>query len=83
MNDQTLEYRIATAFKLPPKLAEMLTGLYTRTWVPTNEIDALLMHRLRKEMKPRGVVINTKRMLGYWIEDQDKLVIRRAIGQES
>jgi len=81
MNDQTLENRIATTFKLTPKLAKMLTGLYTRTYLRTNEVDQVLMHHLRKEIKPRGITIHTRRRFWYCIYNEGKDIIRQVIGE--
>jgi hypothetical protein len=76
---ETLKYRLQLAYKLTPKLADLLHELCVKTVLPTDEVDAVLVHRLRKEMKPHGIVINTKRKLGYWLPDNSHVAIQEAI----
>jgi DNA-binding response OmpR family regulator len=77
-----IQYQIALAYKLSPKLAELLLVLYKQPVVPIETADAMLVHRLRKEIKSRGIKIETKRYLGYWLTDETKLAIEKAINPQ-
>jgi hypothetical protein len=83
VDKESLQYRTMLAFKLSPKLGETLVALYERHIVPIEEIDAMLVHRLRKELKPQGIAVVTKRYLGYWLTDETKLAIEKAINPQA
>lgn len=73
------EHTLALNFKLSPKLSSMLLTLYTLPIVPIEDIDAGIMHRLRKEVAQYDISIQTKRRMGYWISDGDKLHIKSVL----
>lgn len=75
MNEET----ISLNFKLSPKLSEALLTLYHLPVIPIAEADAVLMHRLRKEMKQHRININSKRHLGYWLSEEHKLHIKSVL----
>ena len=69
------------ALKLSPRLAGTLSELYTKPPVPITEIDAVILQRLRQQVKGR-ITIKTRRGLGYYLEDEDRAVIERASGRQ-
>jgi hypothetical protein len=80
INDAEIcKYKIRLAYKLTPKLGGLLFQLYALAIVPIEEVDPVHMRRLRKEMKPRGIVICTKRHLGYWLPNVAVEMVRKAI----
>jgi hypothetical protein len=83
MNKESLQYRTMLAYKLSPKLAELLLALLSVSIVPIDGVSAMLVHRLRKEIKTHGIKIETKRYLGYWLTDETKLAIEKAINPQA
>jgi DNA-binding response OmpR family regulator len=78
--DQDVQRLLMLTYKLTPKLAELPASLLRQVVVPIEATDPVLVHRLRKEMKPHGIVICTRRWLGYQLSDQDRQTIRAAMG---
>jgi hypothetical protein len=70
-----LSRQIAIKYKLSPKLKDTLAVLYVNEVVLIEDVDRVIVHRLRKELKPHGIVINTKRTVGYWLSDDMKAAI--------
>jgi len=74
-----IDYDVAATFKLSPRMCEVLVTLLTFTVLPSRDVDAILIHRLRKELSGYNISIKTKKGLGYWIPEPDKLRIKRAL----
>jgi hypothetical protein len=77
--------KLSNTFKLTPNLANFL-GLLLALPVVTAEIiseragiasDAkVAKHRLQKELIPWDIQVHSKRLLGYWLDDDTKARIR-------
>jgi hypothetical protein len=77
---------MATTFKLPPSLSVFLAILVS---VPTMTPAMVKKHvggdgkatvyRLRRNLKGWGIKINSRRHVGYWIDDKDRARIKAYI----
>jgi hypothetical protein len=76
---------LAVVFRLPTALNKLLGLLLSLPNVTSEMVldrlgiatDAkVAMHRLRKHMAPFGIVIESRRNLGYWIDQDAKAKIR-------
>lgn len=76
---------LAVTFRLPPALNKLLGLLISLPNVTSEMVHQRLeiatdakvaVHRLRRYMSPHGIQINSRRNLGYWIENADKAKIR-------
>jgi hypothetical protein len=82
---------LAVTFKLTPVLNNLM-GLLLQLPNVTPEMirqrleiapDAkVAVHRLRKHLKPYGIDIINRRNIGYWIEDDTKLRIRKMLAEK-
>ncbi len=71
---------LVVTFRLPPVLANILGLLMSQSLVTSEMLEDRLnvrdakaaMHRLRKALMPWGVVIDSGRHIGYWIEPEVK-----------
>jgi len=79
------------AFRLTPALNNLLGLLYSVELVTTDMIQQRLeiateakvaIHRLRKHMEDFGVVIESRRHLGYWLSSEAKEIIRRLVDRD-
>jgi hypothetical protein len=79
---------LALAFQLSPLLNKLFGLLLSLPTVTTNMIaqrvgitaDAkVAIHRLRKHLKSWEITVHSKRSLGYWIDEADKVKIRALI----
>ena len=76
---------IRAVFLLPPRLADILGLLLSQQVVPTETLQTRLnlvsdskvaMHRLRRKMAPLGIKIHSRNRVGYWISDEDKVILQ-------
>lgn len=74
-------YDVAFMFSLPPILEKVFKLLLLNKRVTTQmvadnvgtEIDVkMTMFRLRKYLKPHGVDVQSKRHIGYWLDQETK-----------
>lgn len=82
---------LAATFRLTPVLNNLM-GLLMNVPVVTPEMirqrleiapDAkVAAHRLRKHLEPWQIKIQSRRNVGYWIEDEDKLRVRELVRQK-
>jgi hypothetical protein len=82
---------LRATFQLTPVLSNLM-GLLMNVPVVTPEMirqrleiapDAkVAAHRLRKHLEPWEIKIQSRRNVGYWIEDEDKLRVRELIRQK-
>ncbi len=79
---------LAVTFRLPPALNKLLGLLLSLPNVTSEMVHQRLeiatdakvaVHRLRHVMTPHGIKIHSRRNLGYWIENSDKLKIREML----
>lgn len=82
---------LAVTFKLTPVLNNLLGLLLALPNVTPEMIRQRLeiasdakvgMHRLRKHLEKFGVEIQSRRNLGYWLEDETKLKIRKLVAEK-
>ncbi len=82
---------LANTFKLTPKLNNLLGLLLALPIVKGDLIQQRLgiasdskvaKHRLNQALKPYGIKIHSKRLVGYWISDEDKARIKAMITLE-
>ncbi len=79
MNDLDTE-TLVEVFKLTPALLNLLCLLLARPAVTYREINAALkikaptvaVHRLRAQLDPHKIPIESKRHVGYWLSDKAK-----------
>jgi hypothetical protein len=82
---------LSATFRLTPVLNNLM-GLLLAVPAVTPEMirqrleiapDAkVAMHRLRRHMKEWEIKIHSRRNVGYWLEDQDKVRVRALIAQK-
>jgi hypothetical protein len=79
---------LANTFKLAPKMTDLLGLLLSLPIVTSDQIDRRLgiasdakvaIHRLRKELAPWSIAIFSKRLRGYWLDDETKAKIKQLI----
>ena len=79
---------LSNTFKLTPALNNMLGLLLSLPTVKSEVIHQRLgiasdakvaMHRLRKELEAFGIEVHSKRLLGYWLDDETKARIKTMI----
>jgi hypothetical protein len=79
------ELTIATAYHLPPNMSNLLGLLLALPVVNTEMIcqrlhiatDAkVAIYRLRKELRPYGIDVLSRRGYGYWLDETAKETIR-------
>lgn len=82
---------LAVTFKLTPVLNNLLGLLLALPNVTPEMIRQRLeiasdakvgMHRLREHLKPFGIKIMSRRNLGYWLEDDIKIQVRKLIAEK-
>jgi hypothetical protein len=82
---------LAVTFKLTPVLNNLMGLLLALPNVTPEMIRQRLeiapdakvaIHRLRKHLEPYGIDIKSRRNLGYWLEDETKLTIRRMLAEK-
>ena len=82
---------LAVTFKLTPVLNNLMGLLLALPNVTPEMIRQRLeiasdakvgMHRLRKHLEPFGVAIVSRRNLGYWLEDETKLHVRKLVAEK-
>ena len=77
------DMRLAEAFQLTPMLSNLLGLLMGRATVTNAMLRRLTpkpkaaVFRLRKHIP--GIEIHSRRYVGYWIEDGDKVRVRKAV----
>ena len=78
---------LVQAYKLTPKMGELLALLLTREHVTANMILGInvaanakvAVHRLRTQTKDWKLKIHSKRYVGYWLDEATKEQIRQHI----
>jgi hypothetical protein len=82
---------LAVTFKLTPVLNNLMGLLLALPNVTPEMIRQRLeiapdakvaIHRLRKHLEPYSIEIKSRRNLGYWLEDETKLRIRRMLAEK-
>jgi len=84
--DASMELK--AAFHLPPALNSVLTLLMAvpiltpeliEEHVELNYNYRVAMHRLRAALAPYGIEIRSRRMTGYWLEEEDREKIKQRV----
>lgn len=74
-------------FRMTPALASLLSMLMTSQTVTKEDIEKdgrvatnirVAMCRLRKELQPYDVIIQSRRFIGYWLSSADKRKVTAA-----
>jgi hypothetical protein len=78
------------AFKLSPAGARILSLMMRLPYVTPEMLENRLalataakvaMHRLRKRLKPFGIVVSSKHSVGYWLEPEQKDKVREVTAE--
>ena len=71
--------KLADAFNLTPSQSQLLAALYTAVEiVPIDDANAVLIYRLGRQIKRRGIMVNTERN-GFVLSDESRAAISKAI----
>src|SRR5690349_13239035 len=80
------DQNLAVTFRLTPVLNNLFGLLLALPNVTAEMVRQRLeiatdakvaMHRLREHLKPWGIEIKSRRNLGYWLEDEEKVRVRQ------
>ncbi|MGZ3665691.1 MAG: hypothetical protein ACXVDA_14555 [Ktedonobacterales bacterium] len=78
------------ALKLPPALSDLLGLLLSLPTVSVAVIQSRLeistdakvtKHRLKKKLEPFGIVIQSAKNVGYWLDEADKVKVRQLMAE--
>lgn len=79
--------RLALSLGISPRMGQLLVELYNRAIFTHDEVDAsgisqshrVLVARMARQVRDRGIEIETKHGTGYWIGNASRSAIRNAL----
>jgi len=79
-------------FRLSPSMAKILMLLLENKRVSARMIEndlkivtdtKVAIHRIRRRLENTGIEIQSRREVGYWLDDTSKTVLYEALGQQA
>lgn len=82
-----MERDLAASYKLTRSMSEVLAMLVSSELVRIDELNdkvgsaKVAVHRLKQAVAPYGIVIKSKRTVGYWIDDETRTKIQQQVAR--